>query len=114
MDYLSELYWKLKHPINNIKGYIRIKSFPPGTLVEDCNFHPCVVIKNYGEGTIDVISLASYKPNSCSLFHCGIVKLTQEELNERIKIYNDKGDKGLAMLCGWTEESYEAFEKEWR
>lgn len=113
MYYLYKLYWNLKHPIATIKRYIRIKSFPIGTLVEDCRYHPCIITETDGEGGIDVISLANYKSNGCSLFHCGIEKLTPERTIELIKIYNKDGDKGIALNAGWKAEDWEAFKKEW-
>ncbi len=114
MDYLRELYWRLKHPIASIRRYIRIKSFPVGTLVEDCRYHPCIVTENTEDGDIEVLSFASLKLSFCSLFHCGVTKLTPKELNERIDIYHKDGEKGLVINSGWTEKDWEAFEKEWR
>lgn len=59
------------------------ESFAPGDLYEDCAYHPCLcvgVVDNDDEEGIWGISLidGSY-PRKCSLYHCGVRKLTIDE-----------------------------------
>lgn len=57
--------------------------FAPGELYEDCSYHPCLCVGvDYEEGEDGIwgISLidGSY-PRCCSIFHCGVRKLSVEE-----------------------------------
>jgi hypothetical protein len=55
----------------------------PGDLFEDCRYHPCLCIEG---GSADDpsgvygISLVDGSPCGCSISHCGLRKLTVEEV----------------------------------
>ena len=114
LNYTCHLPHALVYPIWHIKNFFFCRKFPVGSYVEDCRFHPCIVTKNDGLGDIEVISLCNSTFNSCSLYHCGIVRLTEEQVREYIKAYKEGGNKALAMKNGWSEKDYDEFEKEWR
>jgi hypothetical protein len=53
----------------------------PGDIYEDCAYHPVVCVGvDYKDDDIWGVSLIDgTHPRSCSLIHCGVVKLTIEE-----------------------------------
>ncbi len=54
----------------------------PGDLFEDCRYHPCLCIEaNSAEHPSGVygISLVDGTPSGCSIWHCGLRKLSVEE-----------------------------------
>jgi len=56
-------------------------SFVPGEIYEDCAYHPCLCVSVDKEGDeIWGISLIDGShPRSCSLSHCGVIKLTVDQ-----------------------------------
>lgn len=91
-----------------------LRAFGPGTLIENCNYHPCIVLRIDEFGDIDAWDLIGQHETSCSLWHCGIVKLTPDEVQECLRLHRDGGNKALAMNRGWSPENYDQFEKTWR
>ncbi len=73
-----------------MKKHTRIK---PGDIYEDCQYHPCLCI-GIDDETDDIgvwgISLidGSY-PRSCSLEHCGVIKMTPEDAWKRKREIQD-------------------------
>jgi hypothetical protein len=55
----------------------------PGDLFEDCRYHPCLCIEAGSADDPDGvcgISLVDGSPCGCSIRHCGLRKLTVEEV----------------------------------
>lgn len=113
LNYTLRLPSWLVYPISNFRDWKHIREFPPGTVIENCSYHPCIIIENDG-GDITALSLITNSETCCSLFHCGVVKLTAHEVQARIKAYKDNGERGLMALVGWPEEEIENFMREWR
>jgi hypothetical protein len=54
----------------------------PGDLFEDCRYHPCLCIEGGSADDPDGvygISLVDGTPCGCSIWHCGLRRLTVEE-----------------------------------
>jgi hypothetical protein len=55
----------------------------PGELFEDCRYHPCLCIDGNAADDPDGvygISLVDGSPCGCSIAHCGLRKLTVDEV----------------------------------
>jgi len=55
----------------------------PGDLFEDCRYHPCLCTEVGGEDDpawVAGISLVDGRPTGCDIMHCGLRKLTLEEV----------------------------------
>lgn len=87
-----------------------VESFPPGTVIEDCSYHPCIIKEN-DNGDLTCLSLLTNTYGCCSLFHCGVIKLTAEEVEARIAAYKSRGRAGLLLLVGYTPEQIEEMKK---
>ncbi len=114
-DYIRHIYYKFKYFRSNWKRRRRAKQFPIGSIVEDCNYHPVLVVDN--DGYDDITTLSLLNPiglGSCSISHCGIILLSVEEIQAKMLAYKLEGNKGLNKLMGWTEEQFAEFEKNWR
>lgn len=110
-----------RHWISGARSYYKNKrranEFMVGDIVEDCSYHAVVVTElSYDVYGADVegFSIHTGRGSSCSLNHCGIVKLDEQEIINKIKAFNESGDRGLAILAGWTEEQHAEFERNWR
>jgi len=87
----------------------------------NCNYHP-VKLTSYGYYNKDVfgtdvegIALTTGVSCSCSVYYCSPVPITDEKARNLVTMWKQGGDRALAIHeGGWTEESYSAFEKEWR
>ena len=101
------------HPVRAFKDWRRYLEIPVGSIVEDCGNHPMLVLSNDGD-SVDGIRLTTGLEFSCSLFHCGLFVLTPEEIKLRLKTFHQDGERGLAMLNGWTSEGYSKFVRDWR
>ena len=67
-------------------------TFRPGDYYEDCSFHPCLCIAVDGLGGISGISLIDgSSPRSCDIAHCGVRKLTLDE----VMLWKRKGPQNL-------------------
>jgi hypothetical protein len=56
----------------------------PGEFYEDCRYHPMVCVSLGTDGDeLEGISLVTGDIGSCSLNHCGVVKLTAAEAIQR-------------------------------
>lgn len=117
----SDIMWEIRHflelrgvprwvlyPIRSYKDWEHYRQFPVGTVVEDCSYHPGVIVKNV-KGDVDVKSLIDGNVRSCSLFHCGIIKLNEHEVEVRKEAYAKGGTKGLLRLVGWSDEDFETY-----
>ncbi len=92
--------WVLRHPITWLKRWKRIREFPVGTLIEDCRFHPCVVVDTDNDGSLYLISMLTPEVGvgSCSLFHCGVLKLTTDEAVDMCKAFKHGGIAEVQQL----------------
>jgi len=65
-------------------------SFAPGDIYEDCAQHPClcvgVVDNDYEEGIWGISLIDGSYPRSCSLYHCGVRKITVDEAWEMKRV----------------------------
>jgi hypothetical protein len=72
-----------------------------GDLFEDCSFHPVLCLGvDYQEDEIWGVSLidGSY-PRSCSLLHCGVRKLSEQEAWQiKLRGPSDENDAALIAL----------------
>lgn len=67
------------------KGWLAERQIKPGDIYEDCNYHPVLCTEN-NEGDLFGVSLIDGTgPRGCSMFHCGVVKMTVAEALERKK-----------------------------
>ena len=118
-DILYEIQWFLSrrtdlprwaiYPIRSYKDWLVVRQFPVGTVVEDCSYHPGIIIKVDSQGDITVKSLINGREGNCSLFHCGIVKLNEHEVEVRKEAYAKGGTKGLLRLVGWSDADFENY-----
>ena len=86
-----------------------------GDLVEDCSLMPGKVISINGddvnirrfdiEYTEKEIQLQSF--SNCSLTHCGVVKLTQEEVDRRLEIGKDELSRLYSEVMEAGYDTYE-------
>jgi hypothetical protein len=105
----------LVYPIRAWQDRQVIKAFPAGILIEDCSYHPCVVIETDGDGDITTFDLALQRGGGgCSLFHCGIVELSLQEVHRLLDLYKQGGDRALMADHGWSADDIEKFYQEWR
>jgi hypothetical protein len=94
----------------------------PGMYIEDCNFHPCVVVEVFNTpnepnyGTIHSLSLINPQTkghasrafagdwnSGCSAWHCGVRVLTEAEAVEWV--INGPSDEDLEGRAWWDRES---------
>lgn len=119
VEWLEVGYYILCHPRRFHKWWSHGRKFNIGDIVVDCRGHPCEItaidydwdgLTRYG---CDLRSLLDSSPYSCSFRHCGVYHPTDEEIEQRRKAWFNDGNRGLAMLDGWTAEGYDEFEKVW-
>lgn len=86
----------------------------PGTIVEDCGYHPALVLEVDEWDGADLWRLTTKKPFGCSLMHCGLRPMEPAEVREVMELYDREGEKGLMRRHGWTDEQIEEFYRNWR
>ncbi len=77
----------------------------PGELFEDCRYHPCLCIESDSaddRDSVNGISLVDGSPCGCSIFHCGLRKLTVEEAVHWK--YHGPSDVDLELQDRWWEQ----------
>lgn len=52
----------------------------PGDIYEDCAYHPVLCLHNDGDAVRGVSLIDGTWPRSCSLDHCGVVKLPVDDV----------------------------------
>ena len=82
------------------------ETYKVGDLIEDCRYHPCIVYEvedvDFGEGrgvhdhNLSVISLLDGSYCTCSVNHCGVVRITMEDV-----LYRKKNWKEFLAKMGW-------------
>lgn len=94
------------------------KKLKVGGYVEDCRYHPCLITasnfptNDWHGADFDCVSLVNGRPNSCSVFHCGPVPLTEQEAKERAAFWNEHGVEAyLRRYIGYTDEEIEEHRK---
>lgn len=55
-------------------------TFKIGTIVEDCSYHPMLVLEVDGDDIAGISLLDYSRPRCCSIKHCGIIKLLPHEV----------------------------------
>ena len=66
-----------------------------GDIYEDCAFHPVVCEGINGDDVEGVSLLDGSRPHRCSVKHCGVRKMTKDEVAGTIAIYGQGGEQGL-------------------
>lgn len=107
---------KLKHH-HKLSGAILMmkrKRIRVGDIFESCDYHPlrCTYV-NYYADDIRGVSLISGKEGCCSIWHCGVYRLTNERAQQLIDAYNAEGEVGLMVASGWTLADANQFMKDW-
>lgn len=65
-------------------------------IVEDCSLHIGeVVFCDPYEGTVKIKSNFDGNTRSCSLYHCGVVVQTPEDVTLKTNLFNNGGMKAL-------------------
>lgn len=83
---MSRLKWR---PPSWLAGLLAEHRIRPGDIYEDCSYHPVLCTEN-DRGDLAGISLIDGSgPRCCSMFHCGTVKMTPAEVQERLQKWND-------------------------
>jgi len=54
----------------------------PGDIYEDCAFHPVLCTDTCDDEVRGISLIDATSPRSCSLIHCGVIKLTIAEVLE--------------------------------
>lgn len=54
----------------------------PGDIYEDCAFHPVLCTYNDGDAVQGISLIDATTPRSCSLRHCGVIRLTIQDVVE--------------------------------
>jgi hypothetical protein len=62
----------------------------PGDFYEDCSYHPCLCIRVDDDEVSGISLVDGTSPRSCSIFGCGIVRLSLDEAVDR-KFYGPPG-----------------------
>lgn len=109
--------YKLKHH-HKLSGAITMmkrKRIRVGDIFESCGYHPvrCTYV-NYYSDDIRGTSLISGKESCCSIWHCGVVRITDERAQQLIDAYNADVEVGLMLVSGWTIEDADKFMRDWR
>lgn len=62
----------------------RDQSWPinPGDIYEDCAFHPVLCTSRHEDEVSGISLIDATAPRSCSLTHCGVIKLTIADVLE--------------------------------
>jgi hypothetical protein len=70
-----------------------------GDLFEDCRYHPCLCTEGGSQDDpsgVYGISLVDGSPSGCSIYHCGLRKLTIDEAVQWK--YEGPGDIDLSLI----------------
>lgn len=85
-----------------------------GDIYRDCNNHPVKCTVSDGDDVEGVSMVDGSSPRSCSIKHCGVTKLTKKEADKLVDVWKTKGEKGVLISRGWSEEQAQDFIKNWR
>lgn len=93
-----------------------MEEFKIGDIYEDCAYHPVVCEEiDMEDDCIGGVSLVDgSRPRNCSLFHCGVHKITQEEADALVAVWKTEGEKGAMRYRGWTQEEIDRFYEKYR
>ncbi|HLB43690.1 MAG TPA: hypothetical protein VJN02_12745 [Gammaproteobacteria bacterium] len=86
-----------------------------GDIYKSCNYIPvrCEGIDEY-DGVWGVSLVDGSRPHSCDIYNCGPVKISEEEAQKLIQLWNTEGERGVLLYEGWTPEAIDQFIKKWR
>lgn len=88
-----------------------------GDVYQGCSYHPLKMIGitfyDHG-GSVDGISLLDGSQQSCSLYNCGVYKMTEKEIEDHKVAWEAEGELGLMRLNGWSHEDAKNFMEVWR
>ena len=77
-----------------------------GDIYEDCAYHPVRCTKNDGENVSGISMLDGTHPRNCSIKHCGVKKLSEDEAKELLNLWVTKGQRGVLLeWAKWPEEN---------
>lgn len=84
----DDILWELKHIPRRVRYKVSSlkaeKDITPGTIYEDCRYHPLVCIENR-EGDLTGVSMVDGSISCCSYSHCGVIVLTLEQAEDRVR-----------------------------
>ncbi|HLB41857.1 MAG TPA: hypothetical protein VJN02_03215 [Gammaproteobacteria bacterium] len=85
-----------------------------GDIYKSCNYIPvrCTEIDENGVSGVSLIDGSG--PHSCDIYNCGPVKITEEEAQKLVKLWNTEGERAVLLYEGWTPEAADNFIKNWR
>lgn len=82
MFYKNLKYW--------LSGISAERSIRPGDIYEDCNYHPVICIENDRGDLLGISMIDGSGPRGCSMFHCGVVKLSIKKATEIKQNWSDE------------------------
>lgn len=91
LEYYYNVLYAIKYPVETFKDWKYRRNFRPGDIIEDCRYHPCVIHTINSDGDIHATSMVSGGMSSCSLWHCGVTKMTLDQALRFCKIYSESG-----------------------
>jgi hypothetical protein len=102
-------------PIQHLRKLWEFRKYKPGEIFHSCSLHPCRITKIDVNGdNIEGKSLLDGTIQNCSLSHCGVYLMSQDEIDAHYKAWDKEKERGLLILYYGNEEAADAFIKEWR
>ena len=96
-------HW-VARPITTYRRYRKVKLHSPGTLIETCSYHPAIIVSIDSDGHIWHYDLIKGEFGSCSLFHCGIIKIDMKKAIAMRDTYKTGGWKALESFLNLPAE----------
>lgn len=85
-----------------------------GDIYEDCAYHPVRCTFSDGEDVKGISMVDGSSPRTCSIRHCGVTKLTEDEANKLLAVWQNGGEKDVLRYKGWTEAEIDELIHRWR
>jgi hypothetical protein len=85
-----------------------------GDIYEDCAYHPVKCTVSDGDDLEGVSMVDGSSPRCCSITHCGVIKLSEQEANDLVSIWKSGGEKAVMISKGWSENDAQGFIDKWR
>lgn len=108
----------LLFPIKNLKTWWKTRKIKIGSIVETCRFHPEIVERFtydwFGREGIETKSILDDSQYSCSLLHCGVFTLRNDEAEEYVLAWKQNGERGLMKHVGYDNAWIDEFIEKWR
>lgn len=85
-----------------------------GDVYQDCAYHPVRCTELDGDDISGISLLDGSSPRSCSIKHCGVRKMKDNEVKKAVAAWEKGGEKELMRLNGWEDKDIKKFHREWR